>query len=261
VTEYEHLSVERAEGVVRIVMDRPATNNAMDRAMAAELRTATANVVNGDSRCVVLTGSEDVFNTGADLSVLDGDGSDARTLRKIASSLHRSVENLVGARKPVVTAVNGVAAGGGFGLALAGDLVVVAADGRFEFAYPRVGLTGDGGSTFFLPRLVGLRRAKEIALLDEPIDAERAVAMGLATEAVSSGEFDERVAELAADLSDGPTRAYARTKRLLTESAGRGLSTQMAAETDAIARMTRTDDYERGLAAFFGDGDPAFEGR
>ncbi|RBI63812.1 enoyl-CoA hydratase/isomerase family protein [halophilic archaeon] len=257
--EYEHISVERTEGVARIVMDRPATNNAMDRAMARELRTATANVVDGDARCVVLTGSGDAFNSGADLSVLDGAASDARTLRKIASSLHRAIENLVNARKPVVTGVNGVAAGGGFGLALSGDLVVVDDDARFEFAYPRVGLTGDGGSTFFLPRLVGLRRAKEIALLDEPIEADAAVEMGLATEATAA--LDERVAELAADLADGPTRAYGATKRLLTESAGRGLSTQMAAEVDAITWATRSSDYERGLAAFFGGDDPAFEGR
>ena len=108
-SEYEHLDVERTEGVARIVMDRPATNNAMDRSMASELRTATANVVDGDARCVVLTGSGGAFNAGADLSVLDGDASDARTLRKIASSLHRAIENLVTARKPVVTGVNGVA--------------------------------------------------------------------------------------------------------------------------------------------------------
>jgi 2-(1,2-epoxy-1,2-dihydrophenyl)acetyl-CoA isomerase len=259
--DYDYLGVERWEGVARIVMERPETHNAMHRAMAAELRTATADLAEDDSRCIVLTGTGSVFNTGADLSTLDGGDGDARTLRKIASSLHRSIETLVRAPKPVVTGVNGFAAGGGFGLSLSGDVVVAREDARFEFAYPRIGLSADGGSTFFLPRLVGLQRAKAIALLDDPIDAEEAVEIGLATEVAPSGTFEDRVAELAVELADGPTRAYGTTKRLLNESAGRGLSTQMAAETDAIARTSETDDYERGLSAFFADHDPEFEGR
>ncbi|WP_227374205.1 enoyl-CoA hydratase/isomerase family protein [Haladaptatus halobius] len=256
--EFEHLVVERANDVAHVTMNRPEKHNAMHRAMAAELRTVTADLHEDDSRCVVLTGTDGVFNTGADLSVLSGDADDARTLRKIASGLHRAIENLVRAPKPVVTGVNGVAAGGGFGLALAGDVVLLAEDAQLEFAYPRVGLSGDGGSTFFLPHLVGLRRAKEIALLDEPIAPEDAVEMGLATEVAD--DFDARLAELAADLADGPTRAYGATKRLFNGSSGRDLSAQMAAETDAIARMTGTEDYERGLAAFFGDDAPEFGG-
>ncbi|EFW93248.1 enoyl-CoA hydratase [Haladaptatus paucihalophilus DX253] len=256
--EFDHLTLERTDDVARVTMHRPETHNAMNPAMASELRTATADLYEDDSRCVVLTGADGVFNTGADLSVLSGDASDGRTLRSIASSLHRAIENLSRAPKPVITGINGVAAGGGFGLALAGDIVLLAEDARLEFAYPRVGLTGDAGSTFLLPKLVGLRRAKEIALLDETISPERAVEMGLATEVAS--EFDDRLAELAAELADGPTRAYGATKRLFNRSAGRDLSAQMAAETDTIARMTATDDYRRGLDAFFGDEEPAFEG-
>ncbi|WP_458205434.1 enoyl-CoA hydratase/isomerase family protein [Haladaptatus sp. NG-SE-30] len=255
---FEHLSVERAGDVARVTMDRPETHNAMDRAMAAELRTVTANLHEDDSRCIVLTGTDGVFNTGADLSVLSGGSDDARTLRKIASGLHRTIENLVRAPKPVVTGVNGVAAGGGFGLALAGDIVLLSKDARLEFAYPRIGLSADGGSTYLLPRLVGLRRAKEIALLDELIAPDEAVEMGLATEVTT--DFDQRLADLAADLANGPTRAHGATKRLFARSTGRDLSAQMAAETDTIARMTKTGDYERGLAEFFGDGEPEFEG-
>lgn len=257
--EFEHLSVERTDDVARVTMNRPETHNAMNPAMAAELRTATADLYEDDSRCVVLTGTDGVFNTGADLSVLSGDASDGRTLRSIASSLHRAIENLARAPKPVVTGVNGVAAGGGFGLALSGDIVLLAEDARLEFAYPRVGLTGDAGSTFFLPKIVGLRRAKEIALLDEPIDAEAAVEMGLATEVAP--DFDERLDELAVKFADGPTKAYGATKRLFNRGQGRDLSAQMAAETDSIARMTTTADFKRGLDAFFGEGEPEFEGK
>lgn len=257
--EFEHLDVERVGDVARITMNRPETHNSMNRAMASELRTLTMNLHDDDSRCIVLTGTEGIFNTGADLSVLSGGPDDARTLRKIASNLHRAIENLVRAPKPVVTGVNGVAAGGGFGLALSGDIVLLSDDARLEFAYPRIGLTGDGGSTYFLPHLVGLRRAKEIALLDEPIAPDEAVEMGLVTEVTD--DFDARLAELAADLADGPTRAYGATKHLLTRGLGRDLPAQMASETDTIARMTETADYERGLTAFFGEDAPEFEGQ
>ncbi|MDY6764204.1 MAG: enoyl-CoA hydratase-related protein, partial [Halobacteria archaeon] len=148
-----------------------------------------------------------------------------------------------------------------FSLAVSGDLVVVSQDARFEYAYPRIGLTGDGGSTYFLPRLVGLRRAKEIALLDEPIDPTEAVDLGLATEAVPSDEFEERLDELSSDLATGPTKAYGAIKKLLSSSFDNALSEQMAAETDAIARMTYTQDFEKGYSAFFTDEDPDFEGK
>ncbi|GAA0229478.1 enoyl-CoA hydratase/isomerase family protein [Haladaptatus pallidirubidus] len=258
-TEFEYLDIERVEDIARVTMNRPEMHNAMNREMADELRTVTMALHDDDSRCIVLTGTDGAFNTGADLSVLSGNSEDARTLRKIASSLHRSIENLVRAPKPVITGVNGVSAGGGFGLALSGDIVLLAEDSRLEFAYPRVGLTGDGGSTYFLPHLVGLRRAKEIALLDDPIFPNDAVEMGLATEVAE--DFDARLVELAESLADGPTRAYGATKRLFNRGLGRDLSAQMASETDSIARMTETEDYERGLAAFFEKETPEFEGR
>jgi len=111
-----------------------------------------------------------------------------------------------------------------------------------------------------LPRLVGLRAAKEIALLDEPIDAERAAALGLANEVVPTEEFDERLDDLAGDLAAGPTAAYGNTARLLTASFDRSLEAQLAAETDTIERAAGTEDYERGYAAFFGEDDPEFVG-
>ncbi len=256
----DHVTVERTGGVGRVVMDRPETNNAMDPRMARQVRDATMDLVEDDDvRCLVLTGTAGAFNTGADLTALAGDSSDGRRLRTIATRLHTTVAHLAGAPKPTITAVSGVAAGGGFGLALSGDLVVMADGARLEFAYPRIGLSGDGGSTYFLPHLVGYRRAREIALLDEPIGAERAVECGLATEAVPEEAFDDRVAELAADLADGPTRAQAEVKRLLDRQGD--LHSQMAAEVDSLARLARTGDYARGHAAFLA-GEPAdFEGQ
>lgn len=260
--ENDHVRTERVDGVGRIVMDRPGSLNSMDREMAEALRTATVEFAEDDAvRCILLTGTGDAFNTGADVSTLSGDPSDARRLRAIATHLHTAIGHVAGAPKPAVTGLNGVAAGGGFGLALSGDLVVASESARLEFAYPRIGLSGDGGATYFLPRLVGRRRAREIALLDEPISADRAVELGLATEVVPDGEFEDRLAAVATDLAAGPTRAHAEVKRLLDRSHARDLRSQLAAETDSLARLTRTDDYARGIEAFPTDESPEFDGR
>lgn len=261
VEDHEHVRVERVEDVGRIVMDRPERHNAMDRPMAAALRDAAVELAEDDGvRCIVLTGAGAAFNTGADLSTLSGDASDGRRLRSIATDLHTAVATLATAPKPAVTGVDGVAAGGGFGLALSGDIVVVSESARFEYTYPRIGLSGDGGSTYFLPRIVGYRRAREIVLQDDPIDPEEAVEAGLATELVPDDEFEDRLAAVAADLAEGPTRAHGAVKRLLDRSNSRDLPTQLAAESDSLTNLTRTDDYARGLAAFFEDGSPDFEG-
>lgn len=259
---YETIDVERADGVARVTMTRTDHHNSLNRQMADELAEAVLGLVEDDDvRCLVLTGAGSVFNTGADLTTLEGDASDARRLRKLAARLHETVRHLAAAPMPVVTGVNGVAAGAGFGLALAGDVVVVHEDARFEFAYPAIGLSGDGGATYFLPRLVGLRRALEITLLDEPIPAETAVEEGLATELAAADAFDDRLAAVAADLAAGPTRAYAAIKRLLERSYARDLGAQLAAETDALARLATTDDYVYGHEAFFADDEPTFRGK
>jgi 2-(1,2-epoxy-1,2-dihydrophenyl)acetyl-CoA isomerase len=258
----EYVRTERVDGVGRIVMDRPESHNAMHEPMAAELRDAAVELVEDDgTRCIVLTGVGGAFNTGADVSVLAGEPTDSRKLRGIATRLHGAVAHLASAPKPTVTGLNGVAAGGGFGLALSCDLVVAREDARFEFAYPKIGLSGDGGSTFFLPRLVGHRRAREIALLDEPVDADEADEIDLVTEAVPEGKYEDRLAEVAATLSEGPTRAHADVKRLLNRSYGRDLRSQLAAETDSLTRLTGTDDYATGIDSFGSESDPEFEGR
>lgn len=259
---YENLTVERDDGIGKIVMERTDHHNAMDEFMAGELRDATIQLdTDDDVRCIVLTGRGAAFNTGADLAEFEGDESDGRKLEALASRLHTAVQHLAGTPKPAITGVNGVAAGGGFGLALAGDLVLVHEDARFDFSYPKIGLSGDGGSTYFLPDLVGQRRAREIVMLPEPIDPDDAVEMGLATEVVADEEFDDRLTELASTLAAGPTRALGATKRLLNESNARTLEDHLQEEKRTIARLAGTDDYNRGYAAFFADEDPEFLGQ
>jgi 2-(1,2-epoxy-1,2-dihydrophenyl)acetyl-CoA isomerase len=258
---YEYLTVDRADGVATVTMDRADRYNAMNEHMAADLRDVMVELESADEvRCVVLTATGDAFNTGADLDELEGTEHDGMRLDSLAARLHTAVKHLVQMPKPAITGVNGVAAGGGFGLALAGDLVLVREGATFDFSYPKLGLTGDGGSTYFLPKLVGNRRARELLLLDEPVDAEEAVEMGLATEVVPGDEFEKRLEELAATLADGPTRAYGRTKRLFNESHDRTFPEQLEAEQHAIESIAGTDDYKRGYEAFQADEEPEFEG-
>ncbi|PSQ08266.1 enoyl-CoA hydratase [Halobacteriales archaeon QS_5_70_15] len=256
-----HVSLTRTEAVGRITMDRPESNNSIDPEMGEELHEAAIELVDDDAvRCIVLTGTGRTFNTGADLGELSADAEDAALLRSMAHQLHGTVSQLHRAPKPVICGINGVAAGGGIGLSVCGDIVLVAESARFEFAYPRIGLSADGGSSYFLPRLVGLRRAQEIAFRDEPVGAEEAVGIGLATEAVPDEEFEDRLAEEAARLAEGPTRAHAATKALLRQSFDRQLDEQMATEASTIAGLSGTDDYQRGVEAFLADESPDFRG-
>ncbi|WP_255170035.1 enoyl-CoA hydratase/isomerase family protein [Natrononativus amylolyticus] len=258
----DHLSLEIDDGVGRIVMDRPERHNAMDAAMARDLADALESLsADDDVRCLVLTGTGGAFNTGADLSTLEGDASDAERIGAIATPLHRAVRAIAGAPKPVVTGINGVVAGGGLGLALVGDVVVISEDARLEYAYPKIGLSGDGGATWFLPRLLGYREAQRFALLDEPIGPADAVDLGLATEAVPADEFADRLAELANRLASGPTLAYAEIKTLLRESTTADLEGHLATEKRRITGLAETADYAAGLEGFFEKERAGFEGR
>lgn len=255
------LTTETERGIGWLTIDRPDRYNALDADGMTALAEAVDALATDDAvRCLVVTGADPAFCTGADLGDLDGDASDEPRLEALADALHDAVEGLATAPKPVLAGVNGPVAGGGLGLALAGDVVLVAEGASFTFAYPSIGLSGDGGSTWFLPRLLGPRRATEFAMRNEPIGAEEAATLGLATEAVPPEEFDDRLATRARELADGPTRAYAATKRLMREGLTRDLSSQLDDEAQTIAGLTDTTDYATGLGAFFGDEDPEFVG-
>ncbi|ELZ04251.1 enoyl-CoA hydratase/isomerase family protein [Natrialba aegyptia] len=261
-TDYENLAVNHDDGVATVTLDSAAGRNSLTLEMADELiSVATTLGEDRETRCIVLTHAGQFFGSGADLTHLEGNETDAARLRELAGRAHEAIVQFHQSETPVVGAVNGIAAGIGFSLALMPDLLILGEDTTLRFAYPGIGLTGDGGSTFFLPRLVGLRNAKEIVLRDRPIGPEEAVDLGLATEVAPTDEFDAHVAELANELAAGPTQALGSASRLLTESYGRELEAQLAAETDAIAAAARTEDYRRGLDAFFGDDDPEFVGR
>jgi 2-(1,2-epoxy-1,2-dihydrophenyl)acetyl-CoA isomerase len=261
-SDYDNLDIDREDGVATVTLDSTAGRNALHIELTNELIDAATRLGDDpDARCIVLTHEGEFFGSGADLSQLEGDESDAPALRQLAGRLHEALVQFHQAEVPVIGGVDGVAAGGSFSMAIFPDLLLLSDDSRLEYAYPRIGLTGDGGTTYSLPRLVGLRTAKEILLLDDPISPEEAVEMGLATEVVPADEFDDRLDELAHRIASGPTHAFGKTKRLMAESFDRSLESQLAAETEVIAGATHTEDYSRGLDAFFGDGDPEFTGQ
>lgn len=256
------ISIDRTDGIGQATMTSADGPIAMSPQDADDLAAAIDELVQDRSvRCVVLTGEGSTFNTGADLSMMDGHASDGQRIRRIANRLHRAIRTMVAAPKPVITGVNGTAAGGGFGLALAGDIVVMADSASFTFAYPRIGLSGDGGATYFLPAILGHRRAREFVFEDRPIDAAEAVDLGLATDAVPDDAFASAVITRATRLAEGPTRAYGRVKRLLLESNTRPFEDQLRAEVETIATLTETADYAAGIEAFQSGDDPEFVGR
>lgn len=260
--ESEHVRVERIDSVGRVVMDRPDRHNAMTPEMAEAIAAGLDGLATDDAiRCIVLTGAEHAYNTGADLGSLSGDASDEAAIDEIADPLHESVRIMTTATKPVVTGINGIVAGGGLGLALASDVALMAESARIEYAYPKIGLSGDGGITWLLPKLLGLRRAQSFALLGEAFDAAEAVETGLVTEAVPEAEFDERLANLAGELAAGPTIAYGTIRQLFFESADRSLDDHLRSERDELTGLTKTDDYAHGVGTFFDDADPDFGGR
>jgi len=259
--DYETLVVSVREQVCHVRMDTDAPFNSLTPTLVEELLDVAIHCnEEWDVRAIALTGSDDGFCAGADLRLFEGGDADRTKLRRLAGTLGEAIRELHAVGVPLVTGVNAVAAGAGFGLALQGDIVVVSDDARLEFAYPRIGLAADGGTTYLLPRLVGLRKALEIALLDEPIGPEQAVELGLATETVPDSDLQQRIDDIAHELAAGPTAAFAETRRLLYGSLDRGMADQLAAEEEAMGRAVRTDDFRRGLEAFFGDGSPDFQG-
>lgn len=260
---YETITLEAAHGIATITLNRPDAYNALSLTLGRELFDAVLQVDEDPAvRCVVLTGAGKAFCGGGD--VKDFVQSLPRigvVIKELTTYVHGAVSRLVRTPKPVITAVNGVAAGGGLALALAGDLVVAAESARFTMAYSRIAATPDGSSTYWLPRLIGIRRAMELFYTNRVLSAREAVEWGLATRVVADGEFPEAVRRLAADLAQGPTLALGSGKRLFHLSTTESLETQMEHESQAIAQSGHTEDFAEGVRAFAEKRAPSFRGR
>lgn len=249
--------------VATITLNRPASGNAMNQTMMEAMCDA-ANRCAGDPnvRAVVLTGAGEMFCAGGDVKFFHDAGMDAaRELDRLIGALHDAIATLTRMDPPVITAINGTAAGAGLSLAVCGDITVAAESAKFCVAYSGVGLTPDGGSTYFLPRLIGLRRARELILSNRVVGSAEALDIGLIDQVVADDELTPTIADTAARMAKGPTRAYGKVKRLLADTFATSLEAQLRAEGRAITASALTDDAQEGFAAFVQKRKPRFSGK
>jgi 2-(1,2-epoxy-1,2-dihydrophenyl)acetyl-CoA isomerase len=273
------IRVERLGAVGVITIARRERFNSLDVETAQELRRAGLQCARDpELRAVVLRGEGGVFCSGADLKYIRG-GGDAGDLgylqegrevpsgygavfQQILEYLHSAISEIKRAPKPFVAAVDGIAAAGGFGLAMSCDLVYASERAAFEWAYGKTGLTGAESSTFFLPRLLGLRRAMELVFLNPRLDAKTALAWGLVNAVHPTEGFDERVLEIAGRLAEGPTEALAVAKGLVQQAAGVDrLDFHLDREIEALSRIADGRDFAEGLESFFARRPARFAGK
>lgn len=251
----------RHEGAVAVVtLHRPEVYNAftltMVRALRAHLDELAADASIG---AIVLTGEGKAFCAGGDVQEMLANLHRAEQhFLDLTAEHHAVVRLLVEGQKPVVCAVNGVAAGGGFGLALCGDLRLAASSARFKPAYFKLGVAPDGGSTFLLPRLVGFARAQEILFHDRVVAAEEALALGLVHEVAPPERLMERAMAQARALAAGPAFALAAAKRLLAATSSNALDTQLALERRLNSQSGATPEFAEGARAFREKREPDF---
>lgn len=253
-----------SDHVATITLDRPEAMNSLNLPTKVALRDALHRATaDEDARCVVLTGSGRAFCVGQDLKehVANLHSDDASLGTTVADHYNPIVTALATMPKPVVAAVNGVAAGAGASLTFACDFRLVSQSASFNTAFAAIGLSCDTGSSWTLPRLVGHAKATELLLMPRTIDADEAFALGLATSVVSTDEFAETVAKFASRLAHGPTIAYASIRRSIAYSATHDLAASLAHEAQKMTLTGETADHHGAVDAFLAKEKPVFEGR
>ena len=260
---YQHILYETGQGVATITLNRPDVLNSFNRAMAAELRQALAQAgADPEVRALLLTGAGRAFCAGQDLAEAMPKEGPAPDLGDIVARGYNPIVRLIRQLdKPVVCAVNGVAAGAGANLAFACDFVLASSTAAFIQSFSKIGLVPDTGGTFFLPRLIGMARATALMMLADKVTAADAVAMGLILRAVDAPALLEEATALARQLATQPTRGLGLIKRALNASATNGLDEQLALEAQLQAEAGSTADYREGVKAFLEKRPPVFIGR
>lgn len=255
---------DREGGVARVTLNRPDRLNSFTAEMHGALASALDEVERDEAvRAVLLTGAGRGFCAGQDLA--DRTVAPGGAAVDLGESVERYyaplIRRLAGMPKPVVCAVNGVAAGAGANIALACDVVIAARSAKFIQSFANIGLIPDSGGTWVLPRLVGQARALGLALTGEPLPAERAEAWGLIWKCVDDAALAQEAGALAARFAAGPTRGLAATKRLIRSAGLRTLDAQLDIERDAMRDLGFGTDYQEGVAAFLNKRPPVFTGR
>lgn len=261
---YQTITLSLDSGIARLTLNRPEKLNSFNEVMHAELRSAIDLVhLNDATRVLVVTGAGRGFCAGQDLSdpallPVDGKFPDlGLTVERNYQPLILQLQNL---RVPTIAAVNGIAAGAGAALALACDLVIASKSASFVQAFSKIGLIPDTGSTWVLPKRVGMARAMGLALLAEKLSSERAADWGLIWECVDDAAFSGRVNAIAKQLADGPTKAYLRTRQAMFASSTHTLEQQLMMEAGFMRELGWSNDYAEGVVAFSEKRPPKFEG-
>lgn len=261
--KFETIELSKEGPVATLRFNRPESYNALNDRMAPELVDAIIDVQNDDNvRVVILTGEGAAFHAGGDVKAFVGAGDGVPLfVDRLVIPFHAFISHLVRMPKPVVAAVNGTAAGAGFSIAMACDMVVAREDAVFTAAYSRIGASPDGSMSYFLVRLVGTRRAMELYLTNRVLTAREALDWGLVNRVLPMDGFMEGAKTLAGELAAGPTSAYGRAKDLFYHSLNHELETQMELEARGIVASARTGDFREGIRAFAEKRPPKFQGQ
>jgi 2-(1,2-epoxy-1,2-dihydrophenyl)acetyl-CoA isomerase len=245
------LDIQRRGPVAWLTLNRPDDANSIDAALARALLNAANQIAADDSaRAVVITGAGRMFCAGGDIKAFLSGDDPAAAIDAITTPLHAALRCLAEIDKPVLTLVNGPAAGAGFGLAIAGDLVIAARSAHFTSAYTAIGLTPDGGTSWLLPRLIGLRRATELVLTNRRVGSEEAERIGLVSSVVDDPNLMTEGSKIAERLAAGAVGAMGRSRRLLSEGLIRDFGEHLECEARAIAESAAGEEGRRGITAF-----------
>ena len=266
--DYKNILLETADGVSRLTLNRPQTLNSLNKGLIDDIRSALRSLGKDDSvRALIVTGAGRGFCAGADLAGNDfGDGAQRSVGEGVSHSMEIGynplVRELASFAKPVICAVNGIAAGGGVGLALCGDIVVAAKSASFVQVFgPRLGLVPDMGCTWFMPQLLGRARSRALALFGDRLPAEKAAEWGLIWAAVDDDKLMTEAQALAQRLAKGPALAFTEIKRVLDAAAFNSLDEQLELERNVQRRLGDTDDFREGVTAFLSKREPTFKGK
>jgi 2-(1,2-epoxy-1,2-dihydrophenyl)acetyl-CoA isomerase len=250
VTEYETIKFEQSGPITRITLNRPDAANGMNDTMTRELAHAAARCDTEATKVVVLTGSGRFFCAGGDLKSFATAPSRGRFIKGVADDLHRTISTFARMDAVFIIAVNGVAAGAGFSLAVTGDLVLAAESASFTMAYTRAGLSPDGSSSYYLPRLIGITKTKELMLTNRTLPAQEAYQWGLVTEVIADAELTDRTNQLADQMAATARQSNGAVKALLLGTFKNGLEEQMELEGRLIAERAESADGREGIDAF-----------
>ena len=259
VTDYQTLSFEQSGSIARIVLNRPEAANGLNDVMTRELAEVALRCADAATKVVVLTAAGRFFCAGGDLKAMAtsplGPGP---FVKGIADDLHRAISTFARMDAVLITSVNGVAAGAGFSLAIAGDLVLASDAASFTMAYTKAGLSPDGSSSYYLPRLIGIRRTQELMLTNRTVSAAEAADWGLITEVVPAADLAARTSVLADQLASAAKGSSSAVKKLLLGSFGHNLEEQMDLEGRLIAACADSPDGREGIDAFLTKRAPSF---